>query len=296
MKNIIEAFAPSGEEKDLRELLGKKFRGLFDTFATDSMGNLIAQSGKGGLCIECGMDSQGVMVVSKDEFGVRFASVGDLKAKDIVGRNIIFASGASGKVLCDEYKDAETAKISDLYIKMDASDVEIGDFGGFSAEFEEEECAYSSYGLGNRIGIAAVCKALENVEELSDVTVLFSSQKRLGGRGLCAFFRVNSFERIVTVDKCKDDGCTIIAKDERAVSNSRLRGVLESIADKRDVLAETVVSDENFFLEQISISCGDPCVALGIGVLCDEGKKERVNKIDFEGAVSLITELLKGEC
>ena len=296
MKDIIEAFAPSGEECALRELIIKKFRGLFDEFITDNMGNLIAKSGECGLCIECGMDTLGVMVVSKEDSGVRFAPVGDLKVTDIVKRRVVFADGTLGEVCCDEEKDVDTAKISDLYIKMAAKNVEIGDFGGFSADFEEDECAYSAYGLGNRIGLAVVCKALERIEELGDVTVLFSAQKRIGGRGLSAYFKNNSFERIITVEKSEEDGCTIIAKDERAVSHPQLRTVLESIAKERDVLAETVVSSQNFFMEQISISCGDPCVALGIEVMCENGAKDRVNKSDFDGAVRLLTGVLKGEC
>lgn len=297
MKDIIEAFAPSGEEGALREILMNRFRKLFDEFSIDNMGNLIAKSGGGGLCIECGMDSLGVMVVSKDESGVRFAPVGDLKVKNTVGRTVVFADGVAGEVCCDEEKTEESARIADLYINLkDTDNVEIGDFGGFSTEFEEEECAYSGYGIGNRIGLAAVCKALGNVDELCDITVLFSAQKRLGGRGLSAYLRVNSFERIVTIDKNEDDGCTIIAKDERAVSNPQLRKMLESIAEKRDVLADTIVCSKNFFMEQISVACGDPCAAIGIGLICEDGEKERVNKSDFEGAVSLITGLLKGEC
>ncbi len=295
MKEIIEAFAPSGEEGLLREVLTNRLRGKFDEIFADNMGNLVARSGNGRLCIECGMDSPGVMVVSKDEQGVRFSAVGDVKVSDVLERQIVFADGAMGKVCCDDEKTPDKAKISDLYIEIDGSLVEIGDFGAVSAEYKEEECAYTAFGLKNRIGLAAVCKALENTDEPRNITVLFSTQKRLGARGIQAFFRVNDFERIITVDKSTDYGFTIVAKDNRAVSNRNLRMDLETLADKLDVFAETVVSQDNFCLEQISISCGDPCAALGIAVLSQEGEPDRVNKSDYENAVSLLTGIIKSE-
>jgi len=292
MRDIVEAFAPSGEEGALREILKQKLRGKFDEIRTDNMGNLIARSGNNSLCIECGMDGIGVMVVSKGSHDVRFSPVGEMKAKEIIGRKVFFSKDVSGEICCDEEKKIEDAKLSDLYINMDESAVDIGDFGGFVMEYEEEECAYCGYDLGCRIGLAAVCKAIEQMDDIENTTVLFSAQKRLGARGIQAFFGNNSYERIVTVDGCDDDGCTIIAKDKRAVSNRDLRNVLEGVAEKRDILATTVVSEHNFNLEKISISCGDPCVAIGIGVMKEKGEKDRVNKNDFDGVVSLLTGLL----
>lgn len=295
MRDIVEAFAPSGEEGALREILKQKLRGKFDEFRTDNMGNLIARSGDGRLCIECGMDSIGVMVVSKESHRVKFSPVGQMKAKEIIGRKVTFVNGVSGEICCDEEKKVDDAKLSDLYINMDETTVDIGDFGGFEMEYEEEECAYCGYGLGSRIGLAAVCKAIEQTEDIENVTVLFSSQKCLGARGLQAFFGANSFQRIVVVDGCSDDGCTIIAKDARSVSNRNLRMTLENIAEKREVLADTVVSEHNFNLEKISTSCGDPCAAIGICVDGGKGEKERVSKFDFDMAVGFLTGLLKGD-
>ena len=65
MRDIVETLAPSGEEGALREILKQKLRGKFDEIRIDNMGNLIARSGNNSLCIECGMDGIGVMVVSK---------------------------------------------------------------------------------------------------------------------------------------------------------------------------------------------------------------------------------------
>lgn len=294
MKDIIEAFAPSGCEEQFCELLKSRLGNRFESVCVDNMGNLIAKMGNGGLCIECGMDSVGVMAVSQYEKNIRFSAVGNVKVNDLIGRRIVFENGAFGEVCCDEEADADKRKISDLYIKLQEGAVEKGNFGAVSPEFCEEDGGYTAYGLQSRIAVAAVIKALEKVERVSNVTILFSAQKRLGARGLRAFFGVNSFERIIMVDGCMDDGCAIVAKDEKVAANSWLRKELERLAREKNIDAQTVVSERNFFLEQIAVACGDSCVAIGVSVLCNEDEPDRVNKCDFDAAVLLLEEILKG--
>ena len=293
MKELIGVFAPSGYESEMRELLTKRLKDKFDEVFTDNMGNLVAKNGDGGLCIECGMDTAGVMVVSVSENRAKFANVGKLVVKNVLGRNIVFGNGACGKICCDESVDADEAKTSDLYIELEKGEVKIGDFGAVDAEFTEDNFGYDGYGLSERVGVAVVCKALENIVKPENVTILFSSQKRLGARGTRGFFGANTFEKIITIDAGEEDGCTIVAKDEKMLAEPVLRKELESIAKKSDLDVHTVVTDENFFMEQIYVSCGDPCGAIGIGVIREEGEADRVNKADFDTAVSFIEEILK---
>lgn len=293
IKDIIEAFSPSGNEENIREILKKRLRGVFDEISTDNMGNLVAKSGDGGgLCIECGMDSCGVMIVSKDENRAYFAAVGAVKPKELAKRTIVFANGQTGVVRLDDEADLKKAKLSDLYIETETNGLSIGDFGAVAAEFSEEEGGYTGWGLKNRIALAAVCEALEGLENAKNVTVLFSAQKRLGGRGLRAFFGANSFEQIITIDGCRDDGCVIVAKDVKVATERSLRLKLEEIAEKGKIAAQTVVSEENFFLEQLRAE-GNLCGAVGISVICEEGEKQRVNKSDFLDAVRLIAGILE---
>ncbi|MBE7022857.1 MAG: hypothetical protein E7412_00135 [Ruminococcaceae bacterium] len=294
MQNIVEAFAPSGCEEPLCELLKNRIQSKFEKVFVDNLGNLAASSGDGRLCIECGMDSTGVMVITPNDEQIRFSAVGNIKPKDIIGRKVVFENASCGKVFCDNEKDTEDAKLSDLYILLDEGSVKKGDFGAIVPDFSEEDGGYTAYGLKNRIAAAAVCKALENTDCAENVTILFSAQKRLGARGLRAFFGVHSFEQIITVDGCTDDGCVIIAKDEKIVANPDLRKKIETLAQEKNLDAETVVSENNFHLEQIAVSCGAPCAAIGISVLCEDGEPERVSKADFDTSVLLIEEILKG--
>ncbi len=294
MKDIIEVFSPVGCEEKIRELLKNRLRGKFDEIVVDNMGNLIAKAGNGSLCVECGMDTVGVMVVSTDDLTARFAPVGSVKAKDVLERRIVFENGVCGVVCCDEGKDSEDAKLSDLYIKFEEQTANIGDFGVVDPEFAEDDCAYVAYGLKGRIALAAVCEAVDFVEEMNDVTLLFSAQKRFGGKGLRAFFGANSFEKVITVDGWNGDGCVIVAKDEHVVANPFLRKDLEKLVVDNGIDAETVVTDENFYMNFISITCGDPCVAVGVPAVCEPGEPDRVGKTDFDTAVKLLVGILKG--
>lgn len=291
IKDIFETFSPSGNEECIRELLKQQLHGIFEKIETDNLGNLIAVSGNGGLCIECGMDCWGIMVVSKTDTRVYFSSVGGAKPAQFADRTIIFCNGSKGTVKHDEELDLKSAKISELYIEMDAANISIGDFGMVDSEFSEDECGFSGYGLKNRIGLAAVCGALKSVGEVENVTVLFSAQKRLGARGIRAFFGEHRFNKVITVDACSNDGCSVIAKDSRAVASVGIRSELEKIVAENDLDAGTVVCDDDFYMEQILIS-DNLCGGVGISVLCEDGEPQRVNKTDFDTAVKLLTEVL----
>ncbi len=291
IKEIFETFSPSGNEEGIRELLKKQLSGIFEKIETDNLGNLIASSGDDSLCVECGMDSTGIMVVSKTDNRLYFASVGTIKPIDLADRTIVFSNGCTGTVKYDDELDLKSAKISDLYIEMDTVDISIGDFGAVVSEFYEDECGFSGYELKNRIGLVAVCSAFKVVGEVENVTLLFSAQKRLGARGIRAFFGTHSFDKIITVDACTNDGCVVVAKDARAVASVDTRKELEEIVTEKNLDAETAVCDDDFGIEQILIT-DNLCGAVGISVLCEEGESQRVNKTDFDTAVKLLTEIL----
>ncbi len=291
LKELFEVFSPSGNEECIRELLKNHFGSIFEKIETDNLGNLIASSGDGGLCIECGMDSSGIMIVSKTDSRIYFASVGGIKPADLADRTIVFDNGNKGIVKYNEELDLKSAKVSDLYIETDTLDISIGDFGAVVAEFDEDESSFSGYGLKNRVGLAAVCQTIKSVGEIKNVTVLFSAQKRLGARGICAFFGAHNFDRVITVDACDNDGCSVIAKDSRTVASVDIRKDLEKIVDENNLDAETAVCEDDFYIEQILIT-DNLCGAVGISVLCENDEPQRVNKTDFDTAVKLLTAVL----
>ncbi len=296
VKTLTEIFSPSGFEDGIRELLISKLGRRFDKILVDNLGNLILRTGKAErLCIECGMDSAGVMVVSKGDDRLFFSAFGGLEPKSMIDRKIVFANGELGIVRIDEKVEPEKAKFSDLYIEIETEQINIGDFGAIVGEFGESDDKYSAYGIKNRIGLAAVCQAIAECGECHDVTILFSAQKRLGGRGIRAFFSNKKFDRVILVDGCgADGGCMIVAKDSRTVSNVSLRETVEEVAKTENISSKTVVCEDNFYMENIIFGGNDSrCVALGISVKTEDDKKESVKKEDYAEMVKLVKELMK---
>ncbi len=295
MKSLFEIFAPSGSEEKMRQFLKNQFKDIFDEIQVDNIGNLMARSGERDLCIECGMDSVGVMAVFSEGNRVKFSAVGKLKPKDLLGRKIIFEKGEKGEVKCCEGIDEEKMKISDLYVEADAEGVELGSFGAVDFEFSENDSEYTGYMLKNRIGLAAVVEALKDVKPAENISVLFSAQKRLGGRGVraCSSGRGN-FEKILSVDQKNGDGCSIIAKDERMVFDVSFRKELEEIVKEKEFDVKMGVSSESYFMENIYLSGAyAKCAVLGISVSEEDDGLQSVKKADFKQAVGMIKEILK---
>lgn len=295
IKDLIEIFSPSGCEERIVKYLISRLSNVCDEIKTDNFGNLIAtRQGRGkSLCFECGLDSRGVMVVAKEDKKVYFAAVGDIKPETIVDREIIFANGNGGMVKYDG-ENAKEAKVSDLYIEIDTKGVNVGDFGVIKAEFCEDTDLFSAYGLSDRIGVVAVCRAVSRLDKDCGFTVLFSVQKRLGGRGIRTFFGANTFDAVITVDSCKDkcdNGGLLIVKDAKAVAPVALRNKVEAIIEKNNLPITPVVSATNFFMETIGISGdGNHCIGIGVPVQGEDKEKQSVKKADFDAVVELLVQ------
>ncbi len=295
IEDLVEIFSPSGCEEQIIKYLIKQLSDVCDEIKKDNFGNLIATrkgSGK-NLCFECGMDSRGVMVVAKNDGKVHFAAVGDIKPEVIADRKIIFADGSGGKVKYDG-ENIKDAKISDLYIETDSKDVNIGDFGVIKADFNEDADSFSAYGLNERIGVAAVCQAARQLDKDCGFTILFSAQKRLGGRGIRAFFGAKTFDTVITVDGCKekcDGGGLLIVKDSKAVAPRELRNKVEDVIAENNIHITPAVSETNFFMETISISGkGNHCIGIGVPVQGEDKEKQSVKKADFDAVVEFLVQ------
>lgn len=290
IEKIAYAFSPSGHEDEVRQILVESLNGRFDEIYIDNLGNVIAKKGeKPKLLIECGMDTAGIMITDNSDGKLYFSAFGGLKAKDLIGKNIVFGNGSFGEVKYDGEK-SDDAKISNLYIALDDAEISVGDFGILKTEFSEEDDFYLGYGLKSKAGLLAVCQAV--LETDGDFAVLFSAQKRIGGKGIKAFLSANSFERAISVDGfCNKEtgGTVIIAKDSTAVASVDFRKTLEYIAVSQKIDAKTAVLDENFFGSSfLTAGTGVDWTAIEVSAKAEEDGKEKIFKKDLENAVKLL--------
>lgn len=298
---IFNIFSPSGSETLMRDFIAEQLKDYFDEIKTDDIGNLICKSANGGVCIECGMDSCGIMIVSTEKDKARFAGVGGINAEYLIDKKIIFKNDVFGIARYDGKTPAE-AKISDLYIECEEGSLRTGSFGVVSTEYCEDKLRMFANGLGNRVGLAAVLTAAKKSAKHQNLTILFSAQKRLGSRGIQAFFAANEFDTVITVDgvECKNgiksnEGCCLTVVDKVGVCRKSLSEKIKEVAIENGIRLKTSVSDQDLCMGHITTAGkGAACAAVVIPVEHKNSSFESVNKEDFDETVKLIEILMKG--
>ncbi len=297
LKDLCKVFAPSGDEQKMREYIIENAKKIFDTVETDNIGNLVCRKAGSGrkVCIECGLDSCGIMVISKECDRVFFSGVGGVSAAYLAGKKVTFKNGEVGVVRFDG-KNIDDAKVTDLYIEMDTQNISIGDFAVITGDYFENSTKLFANDLSTKIAIAAVLQAVRVADTNNDLTVLFSAQRRFAAKGIKAFFGCNDFDEVVTVDGviCEngiksDKGCAVIAVDSHGVSDKGLRDRIEAVAKKSNAKIQTAVTGENLCLESIT-TWGKGANAVGIGIpVMHKGKPyECVMKSDLDETIKLL--------
>ena len=301
-KDLCEVFAPSGDEQEMRDYIIENAKKIFDTVETDNIGNLICRKSGSGrrICVECGLDSCGIMVISKECDKAYFSGVGGVGAAYLNGKKVVFKNSEVGVVRFDG-KNIDNAKVTDLYVEVDTQNISIGDFAVIVGGFFENSTKLFANDLSTKIAIAAVLQAVRAVDTNNDLTVLFSAQRRFAAKGIKTFFGCNDFDEVITVDgvTCEngikaDSGCAVIAVDSRGVSDKAFRDSVENLAEKCGAKIQTAVTGENLCLEAIATSGrGENVVALGIPVMHKGKPFECVLKSDLDKTVKLLKTVIE---
>ena len=141
LNKLTMCFGPSGREENIRELIKSEAEKYADEIYTDTLGNLIVRKGNGGkkIVILAHMDEIGIVVTYKDDKGfLRFAPVGGLKTKDLVGRRVVFSNGAIGVI--GVHDEAEKYEISKMFIDIAGYDsINVGDMAVFTLKNTSKE-------------------------------------------------------------------------------------------------------------------------------------------------------------
>lgn len=299
IRNEYTVFAPSGSEQKMTEFVKEKLSTKFEKIRVDALGNLICSSGNGGLCIECGMDTCGIMMVEIDKEKSRFAGAGGINAEYLIDKKIEFKDGNFGFARYDG-KNAQESKICDLYLEGDTSALKIGDFGVVASEFSEDGNKIYGNGIGNRVGLSVVLKALETCEKIENLTVVFSAQKRTRARGIQAFFAANEFDRVITIDGAECSGAIKVGKgsflivaDKIGTAPKELADEISKKADENGVRLEKAVVSQDFCMGTIAtLGKGTACAAIAVPVNNKNKTIESIEKADISECVKLIKTLM----
>ena len=195
IKQLTEAFGPSGFESQVTELISNMVKDYADEVSTDVLGNLIAvkkgkENGK-TIMFSAHADEIGVVITHIDDKGfLRFANVGGVGIASLVGNRVRFGNGTIG-VIYSEKGDWKELKLDKLYIDIGAetkeeanSKVRVGEFGIFHREFTDLGHRVVAKSMDDRVGCAVLIEAMKQIENPTNTLYfVFTSQEEVGLRG-----------------------------------------------------------------------------------------------------------------
>jgi putative aminopeptidase FrvX len=199
IRELTEAYGPSGNEGIVREIIKKHVAQRVDEVRVDVLGNLIAVkrgTPKKGvpsrrIMFAAHMDEIGVIVTHVDEKGfVRFARVGGVYPLTLLGGRVVFEDGRVGIIGREKpEKRDEFPSIEKMYIDVGAIDKEhvdreIGDMASFSRPFVDHGQRLTAKAFDDRIGCAVLAQTVLDLETSPhDVFFIFTVQEEVGLRG-----------------------------------------------------------------------------------------------------------------
>jgi endoglucanase len=191
IRQLVEAWGPSGYEYQIREMILEMVRGLIDEYRVDTMGNLICRVGSGGLkvMIATHMDEIGVMVNYVGDKGfLRFDSIGRLLLTSLHGSRVKFSNGMLGIIgLENPWKRTEVPRIEEFFIDVGSigdHNVGVGDPATMWSRFCDRDTWLVGKSMDNRINCAIAIEVIRQLRSTPhELYWVFTVQEEVGMRG-----------------------------------------------------------------------------------------------------------------
>ncbi|HKM02090.1 MAG TPA: M42 family metallopeptidase [Sedimentibacter sp.] len=260
MKKLSNCFGPSGREKLIREMIMDEIKNYEDEITIDPLGNLIARKKGTGkkILFSAHMDQIGLIITHVDEKGfLRFANVGGLNAKELLGLRMVFDNGLEGVICQEELKDKEKITMGKLFLDVASTDKEfilknyrVGDMCVFKTEYYETQDCVICKAADDRIGCYILIEALKNHPQTdNDVYYVFSVQEEVGCRGAkTAGYSIDPDLAIAldvtatgdTPDGIKMEvklggGAAIKLMDKSMITHTEVKDLLTYLAEKNNI-------------------------------------------------------------
>lgn len=244
LAELSQAFAPSGNEQKVAEIITAAVKGHAQSIVTDTMGNLIVRKeGQGKkIMVVCHMDEVGIIVTHINENGfLYYASVGGLKGSDLISKRVKFSNGTVG-VINKEKDESVEKKTERLYIDIGAANeqeakesVNVGDMAVLTGEFLETGNIIISKAMDNRVGCFIAIEVLKTIVSPDDLHFVFSAQEEVGARGAKTAAYASGSDLALVID-------TTFSYDTPKVQNrtSLNQGVAVKVMDRSIVVSPTI--------------------------------------------------------
>lgn len=324
LKQLTEAFGPSGYEDNIRKLVMAEVKPLADEIKVDALGNLIARKKPGKvtkdtkkIMIAAHMDEIGIMVSHIDDHGfVRFTSIGGVFGKYVLGGRVRFLNGVQGVIGYDRFdKPHETPTLDKVYIDVGATSkkdcpVKVGDVAAFDRPFVEMGNRFVAKSMDDRVGVLVAIETLRALKSTPhDVYFVFTTQEEVGtrGAGTSAFGVDPDVGIAIDVTASADTpnamkmemvlgkGPCVKIKDSGALSDPRVVQWMISTAEKNKIPYQREVllfGGTDAHAMQMT-RAGVPAGCLSIPTRYVHSPSEMVDLIDVQNSVKLMVAILK---
>ena len=250
LEKLCTAPAPSGCEKQVRELIEKEISPYVDSVETDVMGNLIAcKKGSGKkLMFAAHMDEIGVIATCHGEKGqVYVSALGGVDPYASLFQRVRFLNGTEGVLALDGTNDLlKSLTMQKLYADVGAKNEEeakklvpVGEAGVFVGDYKEQNGCVISKALDNRVGCFILIEAIKKMKQnKNDLYFVFTVSEELGLRGAkTAAFTVNP-DYAVAIDVTRTGD--VPSSDKMALELKK--GVIIKVMD-RSFIAHPLVKE-----------------------------------------------------
>ena len=324
LKQLTEAFGPSGYEDNIRKLVLAEVKPLADEIKVDALGNLIARKKPSKVTkdtkkvmIAAHMDEIGIMVSHVDENGfVRFTNIGGVFGKYVLGGRVRFLNGVQGVIGYDRFdKPNETPTLDKVYIDVGATSkkdcpVKVGDVAAFDRPFVEMGNRLVAKSMDDRVGVLVAIETLRALKStVHDVYFVFTTQEEVGTRGAAtSAFGVDPDVGIaIDVTSSADTpnamkmemvlgkGPCVKIKDNGALSDPRVVQWMISAAEKNKIPYQREVllfGGTDAHAMQMT-RAGVPAGCLSIATRYVHSPSEMVDYTDVQNSVKLLAAILK---
>lgn len=257
IKELCSLSGISGREDSVREYIIEKIKDYAE-YSVDALGNLLVfkkgkNPAKNKVMLDAHMDEVGMIVTGITSQGfVKFAKVGGINSKVILGRSVRIGENAVNGVigikpihLVDKDKEDVLPSADELYIDIGAKDkeeaqsvVSLGDAVWFNSDTVEFGNGFvKAKALDDRVGCAILIEIIRSELEY-DAWFSFSVQEEIGTRGAqTAAFNIAPDYAIVVETTTAADISGV--KDENRVCICGKGGAV-SFMDRRTVYSKAL--------------------------------------------------------
>jgi len=332
LRELSEAFGPSGCEDEIREILKREVSKFTDEVIVDSLGNIIAHiPGKGPkVLVDAHMDEVGFIVRRIDENGfVYFLPVGDTMAEIVYGQRVVAKGknkklvGIVGSLPPHLFRDTETGgkkvmSIENFFVDFGISrkeleqEIEPGTFLVFDTPFREMGNSIMGKAFDDRVGCFVMIEALRKAKKIGcDLYLVGSVQEEEGLKGIGpAAFRINPDFGIVLEGTIANDipwvpeheklasldcGPTLRLSDRRILTDREVVNFIRAVGDKRKIKYQVTVKragSTDATVLQLS-RCGVRVAIISTPVRYIHTATALARKRDIEYAVNLLAGVLE---